>query len=346
MGIIKKNQVYSTPSQREGRPAIPDSDSAHSQREEFSEDTPTVSVKPAAPPVPWTPENVEQGLVKERRNRDEPVTSDRRRGYRRIEDRTLISKAHEEAKAIKEKAYDDGYRDGMHAVQGDVEILRGIFQQLMLSRNTALESLTDDLAPIAVEIAERIIKTEISCDEELVNTIVQDTLQKLDRKTRTVLIKVNPDDVATVKQFIKENPPTHLDAEMVVIDDPIVDRGGCTVETNSGLIDASFGTRLEILKQLFGAYHVPDDDESDALLHMYHEAVDPPSSPPASVSSASPPHQPLPEEKLVDAIDQAQPVAPEKATGIHTVYHDDDVDEAGDAAMEDWLSDGDSGQTP
>lgn len=286
MGIIKKNKMNQPPSpsgdghSSELNASSLNTESAASSHSAVpsSETIPQVSVKPSPPPIPWTPDTIERGLVPDRRHHEEPVKNDRRRGYRRIEDRTLISSAHDEARAIKEKAYDDGYRDGMNAVQGDIEILRGIFEQLMLSRHHALESLVDDLAPISVEIAERIIKTEVSCDESLINTIVQDTLQKLDRKTRTVLIKVNPEDMDTVKAHVKENPPTHLDAEIVVIDDPIIDRGGCTVETNSGLIDASFSTRLEILKQLFGVYQVPEDDENDALLHAYHEAVESPSA--------------------------------------------------------------------
>jgi flagellar assembly protein FliH len=257
------NESHSNPAQHPQHPQ-------HSQQQAAA-----ANVSP--PPVPWNSETVESGQAPERRSRDEPVGNDRRRGYRRVEDQMLISQAHEEAQAIKEKAYDDGYRDGIQAVKGDIEILRGIFEQLMLTRQQALESLTDDIAPLSVEIAERIIKTEISCDEDLVNTIVNDTLHKLDRKTRSVMIKVNPDDHPTVKQFINEHPPSHLDAEMLVIQDPIIERGGCTVETDSGLIDASFSTRLEILKTLFGAYHVPEDDENDALLHAYHEAVEPPS---------------------------------------------------------------------
>lgn len=286
MAIIKKNDApqspkrpdpQSHPPMNEGPlPHVTDSNYPDSTRESLAHSSQVIAAEALPPPIPWSLETVQAGQVPERRSRDEPVGNDRRRGYRRVEDQMLISKAHEEAQAIKEKAYDDGYRDGLQAVQGDIEILRGIFEQLMLTRQKALEGLTDDIAPIAVEIAERILKTEIACDEELVNTIVHDTLHKLDRKTRSVLIKVNPDDLAIVKKFVNDHPPSHLEAEMLVIQDPLIARGGCTVETDSGLIDASFSTRLEILKQLFGSYHVPEDDERDALLHAYHEAVEPP----------------------------------------------------------------------
>ncbi len=205
------------------------------------------------PIIPVTAENIQQGLAEDRRV-NQTAYDDRRRGYRRIEDRHLISKAHEEARRIKEKAFEEGFEKGLMLVNDQLEDLRQQFGELLLTRTKALGALTDDIAPIAVEIAERLIKVELSCDEELVNTIVDDTLQKLDRHSKSVLIKVNPDDKAQVRAHLNEHPPTHLKAEIIVIDEPTVEPGGCVVETDSGLIDASFSTRLTILKEMFGTY--------------------------------------------------------------------------------------------
>lgn len=202
----------------------------------------------------WNEDAVEQGLVPDRRAEDRRA-ADRRRGYRRIEDKSLITKAHEEANAIRENAYRQGFEEGMSQVEAEVRELRDKLDDLLVSRDQVLESIADDIAPLAVEIAERIIKTEVSCDEELINAIVQDTIQKVGRNTKSILIKVHPDDVRIVKEGLKNHPPSNMNAEIMVMDDPTVDRGSCVVETNSGLIDASFSTRLEILRRLFGNNH-------------------------------------------------------------------------------------------
>jgi flagellar biosynthesis/type III secretory pathway protein FliH len=221
----------------------------------------TMEAAPAALPQSpaWTPETIMAGLVPERRavSRD----TDRRRGYRRIEDRELISKAHEEANAIREAAQREGFREGLAQAAKVIEELRQIITENMSLRETALESVTGDIAGLAVEVAARVIKTEVSCDDTLVMALVRETIRKSGQKSgqaggrgmKSILIKVNPDDVATVKATLKDEPIPNLNAELIVMAEPTVDAGSCILETDSGLIDASFTTQLEILHQLFGS---------------------------------------------------------------------------------------------
>jgi flagellar assembly protein FliH len=233
--IIKKKDAGSSPSATEAPPvALPQSPS-------------------------WTSENITAGLVPERRaaTRD----NDRRRGYRRIEDRELISKAHEEANAIREAAQREGFREGLAQAATVIEELRQVITENMNLRETALESVTGDIAGLAVEVAARVIKTEVSCDDTLVMALVRETIRKSGQKSgqsggrgaKSILIKVNPDDVATVKASLKNEPVPNLNAELIVMAEPSVDAGSCILETDSGLIDASFTTQLEILHQLFGS---------------------------------------------------------------------------------------------
>jgi flagellar assembly protein FliH len=210
-------------------------------------------------PAPdWSAEHIDSGLVPERRL--EKSTSERRRGYRRDEDRDLISKAHEEATAIKEHAHTLGFQEGLNQAQGTIDELRDFMGVQMALREQALESVAKEIAELAVEVAARIIKTEVSCDETLVMSLVRDTIQKSTQGQRggkgskRILIKVNPDDVAVVKQQLKEDAGNgdFQGGEIMVMGEPSVDSGSCILETDSGMIDASFTTQLDILYRLFG----------------------------------------------------------------------------------------------
>lgn len=203
-----------------------------------------------SPEDEWNEQSIKDGLVSERRSAER--SSDRRRGYRRIEDQHLISKAHEEANAIREQAQERGLEEGLQQAQGVIDELQDAIARLLNAREEALLSVTSEIAAIAVEVAGRIIKTEVSCDETLVMGLVRDTIQKAGRNSKSILIKVNTDDMATVKKVLKDDPIPNLNAELIVMDDPTVDSGSCIIETNSGLIDASFSTQLGTLKQLFG----------------------------------------------------------------------------------------------
>jgi flagellar assembly protein FliH len=198
---------------------------------------------------PWTEEAVSSGKAQERR-----LLEDRRESYRRIEDKILITKASEQAHAILENAQHEGFEQGLTDARQTLELLQQQFQVILQSREDALLDMVNEIATFAVEVAERIIKTEVTCDDGLVLALVRDTLQKAGRGHRNILIKVNPEDNHRVKQYLKELPPSNT--ELVVMDDASIDRGSCLIETNSGMIDANFSTQLQILRSLFKPLHV------------------------------------------------------------------------------------------
>jgi flagellar assembly protein FliH len=188
-----------------------------------------------------------------------PVAAERRRaeerrksGYRRVEDRQLISKAYEEANAIRENAYQEGFEQGMLQAAQAIDELRQAMVNLNQARQQALLSASDDLIPMALQIAEKILRTEVACDPHLVLALVEDTVMKAGRNQKSIQIKVNPADGAVVKQWLKQSDAFSRDSEVVVVEEPAVDAGSCIIETGSGQIDASFSTQLQILRRLFG----------------------------------------------------------------------------------------------
>lgn len=201
--------------------------------------------------VDWNEDTIKAGLMEERRREDR--RDDRRRGYRRIEDKDLISKAYEEAIAIRENSQAQGYQEGLAQARQEIEALQASIAQLMNGREEALLSVANEIGSLAVEVAARVIKTEVSCDETLVMGLVRDTIQKMGRNTKSILLKLHPDDAPHVRKALKDDAIPNLNAEVIIMDDATVDPGSCIVETNSGLIDASFSTQLGILRQLFGS---------------------------------------------------------------------------------------------
>ncbi len=190
------------------------------------------------------PEDFEAGRIADRRR------VDRRHGYRRIEDQELISKAHEEANAIREVAAQEGFEEGIKQAQHVLDELNEAIQGLLSAREEALLSASDALASTAVEIAERIMKTEVSCDETLVMHIVRNTIAKVGKEHKSIFIKVNPIDLKVVKEAMKSDSQLSSSVEVLVAEDDSVDHGSCMIETQAGLIDARFSTQVEVLKRM------------------------------------------------------------------------------------------------
>ncbi|MCK7485707.1 MAG: FliH/SctL family protein [Bacillus subtilis] len=182
------------------------------------------------------------------------VKGDRRRGYRRIDDRNLISRAHEEAYAIKEKAAKEGFEYGVEAAKRELARFNESLSAFLNAKEKALENVSGDIAFIAIKVAEKIIKTEVACDETIVLNIVSQTLKEIGKDESSIIIKVHPFETEIVKENMpKLFPYGSVHTKITVISDETIDQGSCIVETNNGMVDAKFSTQLQILKKAFEA---------------------------------------------------------------------------------------------
>jgi flagellar assembly protein FliH len=191
----------------------------------------------------WNPEEFETEAMNRRR-------SDRREGYRRTEDRELISRAHEEANAIREAAAQEGLKMGLEESQALIDQLHETIQDFLEAKEKALLSASDQLAEMAIEIAEQILKTEVTCDENLVLSLVRHTIAKVDRGHKSITIITNPVDMKLVRETMKTDSGLSSQVEILVREDQSVDQGSCMIETQAGLIDTRFSTQLELLSRL------------------------------------------------------------------------------------------------
>lgn len=202
--------------------------------------------RPKKPPKPMPPKPIEDGPREERRR------GDRRRGYRRIDDRNLISRAHEEANAIREMSAREGFEYGVETSSEQLEHLMQAVTSLLEARDQAMKMAMNDVAQMSVMIAEKLIHQEVAADPDIVLGVVQETIKEMGKGHQSIVIKVNPADLAVVKENLPDiYPYGDSKTSISVIEEPSVAWGSCVVETNTGIIDASFTTQLQILQKAF-----------------------------------------------------------------------------------------------
>ena len=188
-------------------------------------------------------ENVDFNQRQERRR------GSRRRGYRRIDDRNLVSRAHEESENIKRSAFEEGYRLGMEKAQADIEQFRAELSNFMNAKKDVFEYIAPDILEISVDIAKKIIKREIETDPQMIIDTIIDVLKSVSKNEPKITIRVRPQAVQFVKDVIPNLTYQYgIDAKISVIADPSIGDGGCVLETNNGIVDASVDTQLEIIK--------------------------------------------------------------------------------------------------
>lgn len=182
------------------------------------------------------------------KQRYERRRGDRRRGFRRIDDRNLISRAREEAMTIRESAAKEGYDNGIAQAQHDIEELKSQLINFAGAQQAVFDAIAPEILAISIDIAKKIIKTEVQQNPDLIIANIQQCLKELSKEETKVMLKLNPADVANVKQQIPmmlEN--AGLDVKIMLVPDPSMTQGGGIIQTTNGIIDVSIDTQVDII---------------------------------------------------------------------------------------------------
>jgi flagellar assembly protein FliH len=159
--------------------------------------------------------------------------------------------------AARQQAYEEGYRDGMAALESfkqtyttQVSARVGQLVQSFDGQWAQLETqMADALSRSAVLLAQQVVRSELSTQPSLVRTVAEEALNAVLMSARQVLVRVHPDDLPLVAEGAGEA----LQARGARLQaDPRVQRGGCSVESDAGTIDATIENRWARAAQAMG----------------------------------------------------------------------------------------------
>lgn len=171
-------------------------------------------------------------------------------------------------KAARHSGYQDGYRDGLAALeqfkQSFAAQMTSQIGQLMQSCGHELDALRQDmaraLAVSATHLARQIVRSELNARPELVAQVAQEALDTLLMSARQITVRVHPDDHALVMQGASE---VLHERGARLLADPAIARGGCLVESDIGVIDASVAARWKRAVASIGCEEPWTDAEQD-----------------------------------------------------------------------------------
>lgn len=175
-------------------------------------------------------------------------------------------------KAARQSGYQDGYRDGLAALDGfkqgyAVQVTAQV-SALMHSMTTQFDALAQDMARAvavsATRLARQVVRTELKTHPQLVQAVAQEALDTLLQSARHVSVRVHPDDHALVAQGVAE---ALRSSGARLLADAAVSRGGCLVESDVGVVDASIELRWRRAAALLGCedeWHAAPEPDNDA----------------------------------------------------------------------------------
>ncbi|MBQ9246538.1 hypothetical protein IJ182_09760, partial [bacterium] len=184
--------------------------------------------------------------------REERREGTRRRGYRRTQDRNIVSRAQKDAESIKEVAKKEGYEAGISNAAKDIEELKDKFAEFFNYKDEVFGKVSDCILDVSVEIAKKIINKTIETDREYIIPMIKGVVEEINKTENKITLKVMPKDVEIVKDKISDIfSGNYFEAAISVIPDKEVKDGGVIVETSNGIIDASIETQLAIIEKVF-----------------------------------------------------------------------------------------------
>jgi len=104
----------------------------------------------------------------------------------------------------------------------------------------------DQLASLSIEIAAQILGRECQLDREAVLPIVREAIHQV-ALADSVRIRISPFDVPLVKEHETEILAYAPSVKKVeIVSDPKIE-GGCMIESDAGVIDATIRTKLDLI---------------------------------------------------------------------------------------------------
>jgi flagellar assembly protein FliH len=157
--------------------------------------------------------------------------------------------------ALEREAFASGYaageRAGLEAGNKRAEaMLRRLAQtldELRSLRGTMIRQTEQQMVQLALAIARRILHREMTVDQDLLVALARVALERLG-DSGAATIRLNPEDHA---QTVQRHGDHWAGSRVRVIADPGVSRGGCLLESDFGLVDASVEAQFEQVARAF-----------------------------------------------------------------------------------------------
>ncbi|MGE5294498.1 MAG: FliH/SctL family protein [Solirubrobacterales bacterium] len=104
-----------------------------------------------------------------------------------------------------------------------------------------------DIVKLAVEIARRIVKQQVTQGDYDIQAIVEEALKSAPTR-QEIVIRLNPDDLPACQQHQQENPGGPF-ADLTFTADWSIGRGECVVETPKGVVKSFIEEHLEHISE-------------------------------------------------------------------------------------------------
>ncbi|OGV57891.1 MAG: hypothetical protein A2X49_09780 [Lentisphaerae bacterium GWF2_52_8] len=141
----------------------------------------------------------------------------------------------------------EGQAEGLNEIRLISSKLEEVLNSAVTERQKILEEAKGDIISLVKFITGKVIKKQVSEDEEVIVRVVSGAIAKI-LEEKKITVRVHPDDYNIAESrrgefFSIVNSLDQIDFIM----DKRIDRGGCIIETAFGNIDARISSQLDFI---------------------------------------------------------------------------------------------------
>ncbi len=183
----------------------------------------------------------------------------------------------EEIEAIQQQAFEEGHEQGRKAgfdfghrealeegrkqVIEKLEQLDALFSMLDNPFKELDDQVERELLTLVVAMARQLVRREVRTDPNHIAGVMREALAILPVNSRGVRIILHPEDAEIVRELYNM---ADTEQGWQIVEDPVVQRGGCRIVTETSQVDATLESRLHnLIAPLLGGLRSEDQEQGE-----------------------------------------------------------------------------------
>ncbi len=163
----------------------------------------------------------------------------------------IIQEAEEQAIAHIEKFKQAGIDEAVKRLQPLTTVLTALIAEMRAYREATAAELEPVLTDLALKIARKVVKGEITAHPAIIKQNVAHALATIVDKEKVVL-ELNPADRELMENYLKDLMASFRDIKGITIEtNETIERGGCYIRTMRGEVDATIDTQFKEIARAF-----------------------------------------------------------------------------------------------
>lgn len=180
--------------------------------------------------------------------------------YTLQEARRCLAEQEAKLEAAREEARAEAHAQGRADIAGHLEIAMQMAMQARVNRAQLITEAEPDVVGVAVEVARKIIHSEVQSRPEIMLGLVSEALKRVTAQDG-IRVRIHPDTIMLLGDTLRQVSASYANRGLEIVPDASIERIGLVVETRRGTVDGRLETQLERVSSAFsGLTGVTIDD--------------------------------------------------------------------------------------